>query len=226
MTTDLFLEFARPVHLISGAIVLVTGLWQLAARKGGRFHRIMGRCYVLAMVILFASSFPVSILHDNLFLTVIGLFSLYLSVTGFRLAQQKTHSFQNKPDRIFAAFFFLAALVTVVYAILLFLSGFRTAGIVLGVFGGIFITSSWRDARRARLIFPAKPAREFSWLKSHIIRMVASYLAAVTAFLVNVQPFGSHLLNWLLPTAIGSWLIHRLVQKYAPDDTKPKVVST
>jgi hypothetical protein len=44
--------------------------------------------------------------------------------------------------------------------------------------------------------------------------MVGSYIAAVTAFLANVQPFGNTFLNWLLPTGIGTAFIWIQIGKY------------
>lgn len=67
----------------------------------------------------------------------------------------------------------------------------------------------------------AKKKKWKDWLQHHIRGMCGSYIGAVTALLVNVGPrtflhsLYPSILNWFLPTLIGSPLIYMVGQKYA-----------
>ena len=54
------------------------------------------------------------------------------------------------------------------------------------------------------------------WMSNHITRMIGALIASYTAFLVvNVQ-IDMQWVLWLLPSAIGGYLIKTFLDKYAP----------
>jgi hypothetical protein len=80
-----------------------------------------------------------------------------------------------------------------------------------------------RRALRARGIDRPAFAR---MIRLHIILMGSSYIAAWTAFLVNVRPLGTApLLFWvyvLVPTVVGSILISRSTGRFVPAPATPR----
>lgn len=73
----------------------------------------------------------------------------------------------------------------------------------------------------AFLGYRAKKRRANNWLTSHIAGMIGSYIGAVTALMVNVVPLipvwntlYPPLINWFLPTIIGTPIIFHLVNKH------------
>ena len=83
-------------------------------------------------------------------------------------------------------------------------------GIVFLVFGSISIFFVWQDKRN----FTGKSRYQNYWLTTHIQRMVASYIATVTAFLVVNNKVLPNTIAWLLPTALLVPLIVKWMIKY------------
>lgn len=53
------------VHVVAGVAALITGAAQVGLRKGTRRHRLVGRLYVAAMVVLLVSSVGIYELRDG-----------------------------------------------------------------------------------------------------------------------------------------------------------------
>ncbi len=80
------------------------------------------------------------------------------------------------------------------------------------VAGGWIALRRWRDAR-AR----GERERATNLLQTHIILMGSSYIAAWTAFLINIEPLGVGPMFWIYafgPTIIGTALIMRTTRRY------------
>jgi len=221
MDFALIREISLPIHIGIGIAILLLGATQLVLRKGGKLHQRLGRLYVWAMLISFLTSFPASIYTGKIFLSLIGIFSLYLAFTGYRFAVIKESGRVARIDRLASGIFLFVAAGMLAFAAYAFFQLSATSGIILGVFGLIFLLGAFQDARH--LLLRNNSASYFAnrqWLRLHIGRIIGSYIAAVTAFLVNVAPFGSHLINWLLPTAVGMMLMVRFNRRYAPSSPK------
>ena len=82
------------------------------------------------------------------------------------------------------------------------------------VVGGWAALRQWRHARRT-----APRGRASKLLRTHLILMGSSYIAAWTAFLVNIEPLGANgVVFWLYalgPTVLGTVLIARTSRRYA-----------
>jgi hypothetical protein len=218
MDFELIRSFSKPAHIVIGGVILLTGMLQLIMRKAGKRHRRVGQVYFYAMVLSFLTSFPASVYYGSVFLAVIGVFSIYLAFTGVRFAAIRSSGNVTIVDRAGAVVFLLAAIGMAGYSAFLFIKGATVAGIIISVFALFFLAGTTADARH--LLVRGKTAEYYAgnkWLRSHIGRIVGSYIAAVTAFLVNVEPFGSTLINWLLPTLAGTILAISFTRKYAPD---------
>lgn len=191
------------LHISAGFAALVLGLIPMLGKKGGRTHRQTGLGYVIAMTLVFITAVWISLLKQNSFLLSIGVFSYYLTFTGFRAIRRKGS--RSLIDLLAAS---LAGLVTMsmagtgAYLIWGQGSGQGWVLLIFGSLGGLF---ALRDL--AKEIQRSVPLDSTQRIRHHIIRMGGSYIATFSAFAVTNFEFLPPLVNWLLPTAVGSILI-------------------
>lgn len=197
------------LHIAAGFIALATGLAAMLYDKTSLAHRKTGLWYYYAMCVIFLTGAPLAWMHTNWFLLSISFFAFYLSFTGYRFARRKHRSYQWL-DKGIAGLFLLISLSMLGYSLYLYQKGQVDAAIILVVFGSIFLTSSGRDS----LVFWGWRRESQHWVRGHIGRMGGSYIAALTAFLVNVIDFLPPVVSWLAPTAIGTILITRSIRHY------------
>lgn len=205
-------------HAIFGFISLIAGTISVVARKGNRWHKKSGMIFYYGMLVAGGSGLVAALLpgHLNPFLFVVALFTLYLTLTGYRaLGFKKVRErSQIKLDMVYAY-----AMLSIAVAMILF-GGYLVfmnngMGWVLVVFGGIGMTNALVDLRAFRDV---KMLRKKS-LRLHIGKITGAYIAAFTAFFVTNQVLPS-VLSWLLPTVFGIifityWLRKTKVKKKA-----------
>jgi uncharacterized membrane protein len=197
------------IHIACGAISLLLGLFILFLKKGNALHKKIGIFYYYFMLIAALISFPMSYMHSNYFLFIIGVFTSYMLLTGKRHLKKKDISDVNTIDWALT-FMMLAFGIAFITFGLYKLINADTFGIVLLVFGGISIFFVWMDKRN----FQGKSRYKNYWLTTHIQRMVASYIATVTAFLVVNNRVLPDMIAWLLPTFLLVPLIVKWIIKY------------
>lgn len=192
------------VHVAAGALALVAGGLALATEKGGQRHVRAGRVYVGSMAVVVATVFPLFVLDPTTFRTfllLVAVFSGYFVLSGYRALVRKRPG--DDP-----AFVDWAGAVAVAGASLA-LGGWGAAllasgdsfGVVMAVFGTIGALVGVADLRAFRA------GADRLWLVDHLSRMVAGYVATVTAVaVVNAGPVPS-VVAWLAPTAVGVPLI-------------------
>jgi uncharacterized membrane protein len=208
-------------HVIIGGVILFTGALQLVLRKGGTRHALLGKIYTLCMVLSFLTSFPTAIAANNYFLATVGMFSLFMAVSAYRFLSMVKRPQPSVADKLLTLFFAFGLVWMTALMVQFAAAGHWTGVMVLGVFAWIygwmslpdFFCFVWKGTTAPRLSGQ-------NVLRHHIGRMVGSYIAAVTAFLVNVQPLPFPVLNWLLPTALGTTLIPFFMKKYTPKREK------
>jgi uncharacterized membrane protein len=199
----LYLRAALTLHIASGAVAFVCAPIALLTAKGGRTHRLWGKIYFWAMAVVAATALFLSIVLPIVFLALVAVFSFYAAFSGYRILSLKQLGRDQKPHFID----WVAALVTLGASGALALMGAlhpRLAGgmalvlVVLGIIGVLLAASSLR-------IFLRPPADKQFWWFVHMRGMIASYIAAFTAFIVvNLTPhFGNVWWIWLAPTIIG-----------------------
>jgi len=162
-------------------------------------------------------------MHQNLFLTLVAVFSFYLAFSGYRALYRKDAYKTRKTafiDWSFAILNTLFSLALVVFGITKLPDSFGIISIVFGLSG-----SSLGIADIASFIRP--PADKRKWFFSHMIGMVSSYIAAMSAFsAVNLNfewlPVS---IQWLWPTIIGLPLLNRWVRSYKSKFAKGKIIS-
>jgi len=208
----IFLRIVLVLHIIGGFIALVSGLIAMLTRKGGRLHRLNGKIYFGGMTAVFISAVILSVAHHLPFLLMVGFFSYYMVVRGYRILHLKKLGRGQVPGVLDWA------IVVIAGGFILYLSvggiiksvagvGLGYAGIVFGVIGCSFLVGDIRKFRKP-------PTEKMHWWFTHIAAMCGGYIATVTAFVVvNVQ-MNPGWVPWLLPTAIGTPLIMRTTRKY------------
>ncbi len=200
------------IHIVSGSIGLITGTINLIRKKGDKLHKNFGFFFLSGMLINGVSGLLMSLIHFNFFLLIVGVFSIYMVSTGQRYLSLKTISPSQKAlkiDWILSAGMFLFGIGFIIYGILLLLSS-NNFGIVLLVFGFISISMAYQDFKN----YQGRNSNKNFWLLVHIQRMMGSYIAAMTAFIVVNNTILPGIVAWLLPTVIVTPLIFKWSRKY------------
>lgn len=205
------MENIKLLHAIAGAIVGLTGLAQIILKKGGKSHRIIGLTYFWSWLVIVVTG---GIIGSAL-ITLFGVLGFYMALTGYRFGHKRKLEI-GAFDKAVIGIGLAVAVGTLgwgAYLVLKFGGGF---GIVALFFGVIFCLAVGQDFREFVL---GKPIRRLSghkmqWYFEHFTRMYISYIAAMTAFAVIQNVFGITLLNWMLPTVIGTGLIILSNRKY------------
>jgi len=77
------------IHIFGGGLSLILGLLILLSKKGNQTHRKIGLVYFYTMLIASLVALPMSYMHTNYFLFIIGIFSTYMLLTGVRYLRNK-----------------------------------------------------------------------------------------------------------------------------------------
>ena len=188
------------LHIVSGIGAVAGLIGALASRKGGLWHRRMGRIYTVSMTCALLLASIVSVLTANVFLGLIGLFSGYFVYTGWRLAVVKD-GIRSPSDRLASLLMIACAFAMLGYGVYQVLNG-QSVGIALAVFGVFALIPAWQDYKRGDA-WPKATDR----IVLHLNRMGGASIATLTAvFVVNVQTSPA-VIAWLLPTVVGTPLI-------------------
>lgn len=196
--------FALVFHIATGVAALLSGTLILVLPKGTALHRRAGRVFFMALVGVSASAFILSVIRPNPFLFMVGVFTLYQGLSGYRAVRNKA----LKP----AWWDVLVTLMGAANAVAMFASG----QVVLYVFGGISTFLVYGDARWLRSAYTGRPLPPKLWLRRHIGNMMGGYIATVTAFLVvNFASPALGIWIWLAPTIVGVPLLVWWTRRHA-----------
>ncbi|MHA8052589.1 hypothetical protein [Aquirufa sp. Wall-65K1] len=202
------------LHIAGGGLGLLVGTLILFLRKGDRNHRKLGLLFYGGMCLAGATSLLMAIIHPNYFLFIVGIFTLYMNLSAKRYLRFKKKEQQAQFfDYVISVFMLIFGLIFIGFgAYLLFKS--QIFGLVFLTFGFIGLRFVYQDYRFKQSAYSIKLA----WLSNHIQRMMGTYIASLTAFLVvnsSIFPqFIPSFVFWLLPGIIVGPLIGRFVRKY------------
>lgn len=176
----------------------------LVTAKGGRAHRRWGAIYFWCMAGVATTALIMAIWRPILFLALIAVFSFYTAFGAYRVLGQKAawqgQSVTRALDWAAAILCFGACLSLVLFGVFSpeLIQNLRIPAIVFGLVGiRISVRAIWR--------FTHPPAEKMFWWYIHLQGMIASYIAAWTAFcLVTLGPLlhGAWWL-WLVPISVG-----------------------
>ncbi len=176
-------------------------------KKGSALHIKSGKLFYYSMI----TSLPLAIMitlmpsHSSPFLLSIGIFSLYFTIAGKRSLRYKEEALKLYPDKILASILLLTGLSMVFYPII-FQGIINIILLIFGLLSIFFGVQDW-------LLFRNPAKRKKQYLTDHIAKMSGAYIAAISAFLVNLDYFPS-LINWLAPGVLGFIYITFFVRKY------------
>jgi uncharacterized membrane protein len=199
------------LHILFGTTGLLIGTFILIRKKGDRLHKNLGKIFVLSMVMTGLCAFYLSYVHPNLFLFVVGVFTIYLSVSGYRMIHLKKVHLGQKPkaiDTILSVLMAVSAFVFLYIGVRYAIAKQIFAGVFL-LFGIISFRLLWVDYK----VSTGKVTDPMYGLKNHIGRMTGAYIAAFTAFLVVNNTVLPAVLAWSLPGIIGGFFISRTIRK-------------
>ena len=189
MTTQIY-SVVLFIHVLFGFTALATGLAVLIMKKGDNRHVLIGRVYYYGMAgVFFTTLFLLTLQPEReslWFLSTVAIVSFYQTFTGRRSVQQKKEGLHPMALDWFAlSLLFLTGLCTGFAALYYGLRGNWFMVGLFSFFSWIGFATAFQDFK----LFTGKTTVGKShWIFHHISRMVASYAATVTAFMVNIIP--------------------------------------
>lgn len=198
------------LHIIGGSVSLLLGSYIMLVKKGNTQHKLLGNLFFYTMLIAALVALPMSYLHPNYFLFVIGSFTTYMLLSGKRYLGIKNTQDVTAMDWLLTGVMLLFSLGFVGLGVWNVVAGFYF-GLVLLAFGLIsliFVYSDWQN-------YLGKSAFKNFGLSAHLQRMIGSYIASATAFLVVNNKFLPSIIAWLLPTLVLVPLIFKWSRRYS-----------
>ena len=197
------------IHIITGGLALAVGSIIIFAKKGDQKHRKLGKIYFSSLLTSAIFSLFMAVLHFNVFLFIVGIFTSYMLLSGTRYLKIKTIADIQLADWLLAGTITLFGIAFIVLGSFLLINA-DFFGTVLLVFGGICLLFAVQDFKN----FRNKSKFKNSWMTTHIQRMTGSYIASATAFLVVNNTLLPDVISWLLPTVALTPLIFVWVKKH------------
>lgn len=198
------------LHICAGFTALISGFFAAVTQKGGVRHRLSGRVYFWGMTGVFVTAVAIGLLKALWFLFMVGFFSYYMVVRGYRILYLKKLGAGQKATLLdwaiaFTGFAFGAGLI--IWSLFAAQKSFSAVPLVFGI---ICMGFAAKDMQ----LFIKGPMFKTHWLFGHIAGMGGGYIATWTAFLVTNVHFLPPVLVWLAPTVIGGALIVRSIRYY------------
>ena len=189
------------LHAFLGGIGLLSGMMSAVVVKGKRWHVQSGKIFSVAMMGSALISLVIAIMpnHENLFLFLIGVFTIYMVVAGNRALSftLRTKQQATAADKAISGAMLIGSVAMILLGIYGMIAPLPNSVLFL-FFGGFGVLLTLGDFKTFRTFSQDKQAR----LKSHVGRMVGALIASVTAFIVAGLDFKT-LMAWLSPTLIG-----------------------
>lgn len=211
----IFITFLT-LHILGGSVGLFTGTINLLRKKGDKQHKLVGRFFSYGMFMAGFSSLILSVIHPNYFLSIVGVFTIYLTATGNRYLRLKMLGKNQPPafiDRAISVAMLITGLIFIAFGTKHLLAE-NSFGIVFIVFGSLGMRFVFTDFKN----YKGEVVAKNYWLLAHIQRMTGAYIASATAFLVvNAKYSPVNLPSsvfWLLPTVVLVPLIFTWTKKF------------
>jgi len=196
METQQLIQALIYTHVGLGATALAAGLLAIVAKKGQNLHKKAGLVFYYAMLSSALLALIISMLpqHENPFLFAIGIFSTFFILTGYRALRFKKPNPKLTADKLIASIMLITGLAMVLVPLLVY----QKLNVVLGVFGVMGVLFSVRDLK----LYQHPEKLQPNWLKMHLGNMMGGYIAATTAFMVNVNVLPG-IYGWFAPGLLG-----------------------
>lgn len=208
---ELLVKFLLIVHVTGGMIGLLIGSLVMYLKKGDKRHRLLGKIFAITMLSAATSALILAYLNPNYFLFIIGVWTIYMILTGYRALSFKKEQKANYRwfDFLISGGMFCMALIFLTLGVLNLLRG-NLFGVVFVVFSSLALLMVYQD----RMFYRGKSKFKNNGLIIHLQRMIGTYIASATAFLVVNNTFLPAVMAWLLPTVVLVPLIMKWSKKY------------
>ena len=194
------------IHASLGTIALISGAIAMLTKKGGLYHKKVGKVFYYSMLWCGISAIIIAVLpnHESGFFIAVGVFSLYFNIAGKRALQfrKPNHNFQID------IWISIIMLFTGVLMILLPVISSGVLHVILAVFGAVGAVFACRDL----YVFKHKNLATSKWLALHLSKFIGAYISAATAFIV-VNQIIPGVLGWFLPGILGGCVIAYWIKK-------------
>ncbi|WP_109300255.1 hypothetical protein [Aquimarina sp. AU474] len=193
------------IHAFFGGLGLITGVMSIIAKKGSPLHKKTGKLFSIGMITSSLISLPICWLpnHKNLFLFLIGLFTIYLVLVGNRALtfKSKYKKQANGIDKFISGSMLFVSSIMVIIGIYGVINQVSNSILFLffGVIGSLLAS---RDFKFFKTFSNSKNA----WLSNHIGKIIGAFIASITAFIVAGIGIGS-VIAWITPTILGTLYI-------------------
>ena len=200
------------IHAFFGGIGLLTGIGSILVKKGGLLHKRMGKLFSIGMITSSLISIPICWMpqHQNIFLFLIGLFTIYLVIAGNRVLTFKTKTKADMTDFMTSGSMLFFSIIMVSLGIYCQLMSIEN-GILFTFFGGFGLYMTIKDF----LFYKNVSEMKKQWLCKHIGKMIGALIASVTAFIVAGIGIGN-VIAWMTPSILGTIYIMYWNRKIAP----------
>lgn len=200
------------IHAICGYAVFAIAILQFILKKSGMLHKRLGHLYLIAWFGIVVTGAIIG----NVLITFLGILGLYFAYTGAVFAHVKSDVFPTYGKAI-VWFGVLSAFSLLLLAVIALINANYFLVIIGFFFSAIFGYNTVIDLKE--FVFGKKHRKGFgkkqNWFFEHFTRMIVSFIAAMTAFSAIQGIFGEgSILNWLLPTIIGTTCIFLTVRYY------------
>ena len=171
------------VHIAMGTGAIVSGLAALVTEKGGRRHRTAGRAFALSMLFVLASAALLTLIARNAYLGALTVGAGAPAFSGWRVLRRKRPDLDpSQRARTLDWIVSVALLTTALYLVDMALRtpSIANRGLVLALAGSASAHMTydlWRFTNPT--LWPSGPR---VWLFEHLIRMTATFFAALAAF--------------------------------------------
>ncbi|QDW20964.1 hypothetical protein [Flavobacterium sp. KBS0721] len=201
------------IHAFFGGIGLLTGIGSIFVKKGGLLHKRMGKLFSIGMITSSLISLPICWIpqHQNIFLFLIGLFTIYLVIAGNRVLTFKTKAKADITDFIISGSMLFFSIIMVSLGIYCQLTNIEN-GILFTFFGGFGLYMTIKDF----IFYKNVSEMKKQWLSKHIGKMIGALIASITAFIVAGIGIGN-VIAWMTPSILGTIYILYWNKKITPN---------
>ncbi|QBQ41353.1 hypothetical protein E2P86_09365 [Sphingobacterium psychroaquaticum] len=199
-------------HAFFGGLGLFTGFISVIVKKGGSPHKKAGKVFTYSMLLSSLLSLIIALMpnHENTFLLLIGIFTIYMILSGNRALtfNPKYKTKAHAIDKIISVGMLIIALIMLSLGVLGLIQKIENSILYLffGILGSFMATNDFKIYRQFK-------ERKNARILSHIGRMVGALIASFTAFLVAGLHIGSTIV-WIAPTIVGTAYIIYTSRKY------------
>ncbi|MEQ9186692.1 MAG: hypothetical protein RLP15_03095 [Cryomorphaceae bacterium] len=210
------LEAIRIVHILAGATALFSGILALGLFKQSKRHRLFGKFFFNAMIVVFFTAVVLAGVQGLNFLLCIAFLSFYSAYRGVRAMLILKGSHAKWYDQLAGSSVVLCGAYLVLIAISAYSEGEGDAAIIFGAFGILSIYLALSSMREYVNI----PTGAVRWFRIHKSSMGGALIATMTAFTVTALQFLPDLVAWLGPTIVFSPVLALIIRRSERDGMK------